>query len=339
MSINKCHIPDVTVHPIRITKENPRTIHQRILSHGKLLFSLRKKLREIKPDILHAHYVITHGIISAFAGFHPLIISTWGSDVFIDIKVQRFLVPLIKYALAKADAITATSKMQTAQTEQFSAKGKKVYTIPFGIDLTEFTPGSSPRKDGKITIGIVKNLKKKYGVEYLIKAFKIVNDRFPKTRLLVVGDGPLHSSLEKLVYSLSLSDSTEFVGSVRHSEVTSYLNEMDIFVMPSLSESETFGVAAAEASAMRIPVVASKIGGIPEVIKDGESGYLVPAKNSEALAQALIKLIENPNLRIELGKAGRRLIKRYYDWNENAAQMETLYYDLLKKLTATKVRV
>src|SRR5215470_424097 len=104
---------------------------------------------------------------------------------------------------------------------------------------------------------------------------------------------------------------------------------MDIFVMPSVHESETFGIAAVEAQAMGLPVVATRIGGVPEAVLEDRTGVLVPPRDPEALARAVVALIENEDLRRTMSGEGRRFVAQHYDWRPNAGRMEQLYAELL----------
>ncbi len=327
VSVRDARIRGVKVHPVRIRSGvEPISPAGILLSYAKMLLHLRRVVKNIDPDILHAHYVTTNGLIGAFAGFHPYIVSTWGSDIFDPPSTNFIFKKMIKFALSRADAITATSKVLTTATQRLAPQGRQIQTIPFGVDLAGFKP-TMQSHSGKITIGCAKTLMKLYGVEYLIKAFASVHKRFPQTNLLIVGGGPLLNTLKKLAGSLSIGDSVDFVGPVPHEQMPLYLAKMDIFVVPSLSEA--WGRAAAEASAMGLPVVASAVGGLPEVVIDGVTGFLVAPRDHEAIAQKLICLIENPALRSSMGTMGRKFVMDNYDWNANASLMEKLYYSLL----------
>jgi len=152
----------------------------------------------------------------------------------------------------------------------------------------------------------------------------LVIDRHPRTRLLMAGSGELCSQLEELTEQLDLTHHIAFLGAIENRRVPEILKDVDIFVMPSTQEG--FGVAAVEAQAMEIPVVATRVGGIPEVVLDGETGILVEPGNSEQLAQAILTLIENPTLRKQMGERGRKRALANYRWEDNAALMERLYH-------------
>lgn len=290
-----------------------------------LLHRVRRLVQEVRPDILHAHHATSYGLAGAVARCRPFVISTWGSDV-MDFPNKSFLhKKLVEYNLKKADILTATSEMLTTVTQKLVAGDKRVETIPFGVDLDQF----SPRVDNfeaEYDVGIVKSLTRKCGINYLIHAVSIVKQVFPNIRMLIIGEGDQRRNLRRLVQRLDLADVATFAGRIPHRLVPEYLRKMRIFVIPSILES--FGVAAIEASAAGIPVIASKVGGLTEVVLDGKTGILVPPRDPQALAKAISRLLEDPDLRHRMGKAGRRFVLCHYDWYESTARMERLYESL-----------
>jgi glycosyltransferase involved in cell wall biosynthesis len=215
-------------------------------------------------------------------------------------------------------------------TDAYLKNGKQSVITPFGIDLSVFKPGEKPG-GGNLTVGIVKTLEPKYGVEYLIRAFAKIKGTQPNLNLLVVGEGSLRSGLEQLTNELGIAQQTRFIGRVPHQEVPEWLAEIDVFVNPSVHESETFGVAVLEASACEKPVVVSNVGGLPEVVQDGVTGFLAPPRDVNALAEKLKILIKDAKLRQRMGKAGREFVRKNCDWNNNAKIMEKLYEQLIRK--------
>jgi len=286
---------------------------------------IKALVRKIKPQIIHAHYVSSYGLVGACLGFRPFLISAWGSDV-VDFPRRSWLHRwLVRYSLRQADMITATSRMLSGTLSGLAPQNGKVFVVPFGVDSDRFSPGEDRIRNKSVTIGIVKTLSQKYGVEYLIRAFALVRRKHEKVKLVIVGDGPLRADFENLCSELGCSQDIRFVGGVPNEEVPEYLRAMDIFVVPSVMESETFGVAAVEAQSCGLPVVASKVGGLPEVVLDGKTGLIVPPKDSASLAEAIGLLIEKPELRERLGNQGRRFVLKNYQWIDNAARMERLY--------------
>jgi glycosyltransferase involved in cell wall biosynthesis len=286
---------------------------------------VKKVVKELKPDVLHAHYATSYGFLGAKTGFHPFVITAWGSDV---LDFPRFYLKRkwLGSVLSKADGLTAAGRFLAEATERLFTDGKKVSLTPFGVNLEVFQPET--RKEGKtIVIGATKSLESVYGLEYLIRAFAKLQN--PGLRLLLVGDGSLRPKLERLAAELKIADRLEFAGRAAPNEIPAYLRRMDILVNPSLRES--FGVSVLEAQACEIPVIASNTGGLPEVMQDGLTGFLVPLEDVNALAEKIGLLVSDDNLRKRMGKAGRKFVKKKYDWNENAKIMERLYDSLIKK--------
>lgn len=288
--------------------------------------AIRKLVHHLQPDILHAHHATSYGLVGALCGWHPYLIHTWGRDV-LDFPRYRLYRILVSFNLRRADLITCTSQVMARAVERLAQPDMPIHVVPFGVDLDRFEPRPHPKSpDEPLVIGSVKSLEKLYGIEYLLRAFGSLFNQNGDLRLVIVGDGTQRPVLESLASELQIAEPSRFVGRVPHEQVIRYLHEMDIFVVPSLQES--FGVAAVEAAAAGLPVVASNVGGLPEVVVDGETGFLVPPADVEALSGRLSQLSADPALRQRMGQAGRAFVKAHYDWQVNATQMERLYYSL-----------
>lgn len=297
---------------------------------------LKKILANLQPDLLHVHYASGYGTLGRLTGYHPLILSVWGSDVY-DFPAISFLHrALVAANLRQADWVCSTSQVMAKQTQSIFPVSNLSMT-PFGIDIEKFSPVPILRNQNYLTIGTVKRLTPKYGIDILLKAFaqaktmatidrpEIAN----KLRLMIVGDGSQKKELESLAQQLKIRDITNFVGAVPHQQVPHYLNQMDIYVAASRLDSESFGVAVLEASACGLPVVVSDAGGLPEVVEDRISGYIVPKENVEATAKAIFQLIQNPSDRVSMGLAGRNLVGDRYIWHKNVEFMKQIYEELL----------
>lgn len=297
--------------------------------------NLRRLLREIKPDLLHAHFASGYGTLGRLACYHPYILSVWGSDVYDFPHRNRWNMHTLRKNLEAADKICSTSQAMANHTNSLGAEIAGICITPFGIDAKQFTPERAKENDAWITVGTVKTLTDRYGIDVLIKAFakarQLVaeNDEAlsRKMRLRIVGGGDKRSEYENLATTLGIGDSTTFIGAVSHDKVPSELHELDIYV--ALSRSESFGVAVLEASATGLPVVVSDVGGLPEVVEENETGLIVKTEDIEAAADAINKLVLDPQLRERLGKAGRELVMKKYEWQSNVTQMESIYSEVL----------
>ena len=281
---------------------------------------LRRALARWQPEILNAHYASGYGSTGTLAGFAPTLLSVWGSDVY-DFPYESAAKGwLLRRNLRRATAIASTSEAMAGQVRRLVPDVGEIAITPFGVDLTQFA--SAPHASRPLTIGIVKSLAPKYGVDLLLRAFAGLPNA---CRLLIVGDGPQRAELEALARELGIAARTEFTGAVAHAEVPAFLNRLDIYAAPSRLDSESFGVAVIEASACALPVVVSDAGGLPEVVRDGETGLIVPRDDVPALQAALMRLVLDPGLRDRLGRAGRAHVVRVYEWGHCVELMERCY--------------
>jgi len=302
------------------------------LSYLNTLKKLKKTIRELKPDIVHAHYASSYGLLGALTKFHPYVLSVWGSDVF-DFPRKSFVhKTILKYNLQTADKILSTSFFMADETKKYTSK--KIEVTPFGIDTSVFKPMSTQSifNENDIVIGTIKTLEEKYGIAYLIKTFSIIKKKLPSLplRLLIVGGGSLEQELKKLCKELNIINDAIFTGLISYNKIMDYYNMLDIYVALSINDSESFGVAILEASACEKPVVVSNIGGLPEVVDNNITGFIVQPKNENEAADAIIKLIQDETLRKSFGKQGREKVKKHFEWNENVNQMINIYKELLK---------
>lgn len=329
LSIRKLDIPGVKTHTVHIGPVNTESIIWTFLSYCYLLLSARYHLRKLKPDIVNAHYVLTHGVIAAFTNYHPLVITAWGSDVVWHRSktMPWYLRFAIQYVLKRADLICAASKFLVGQVEAFAGPGKSVKRIPFGVDCQLFRPTDNkifPKRVKEFRIGFVKTLSFIYGPDVLIKAMPKILQEIPEARLIMAGQNRMGDISQKLATELSLADKIEFMGFVENSRLPELIQSFDVFVNPSVCR-ESFGVSVLEASACAVPVVASRIGGLPDVCIDGQTGILFEPNSPEALAKAIIQLAKNPELRQNMGQAGRKLVIEKYNWQNNVEETLKLF--------------
>lgn len=338
ISFNPAKIDKVTIHYVNIGGVRYKNNIVNCVRYLLKIFKVIKIIKDIQPNILHAHYATRYGLVGALSGFHPFIISVWGSDIFEFPNKSILHRKLLEFILEKADYLCSTSKKMKSETCKYlQNKDKDILVIPFGVDITHFPKFQNKleKNKKKITIGTIKLLEKKYGIEYLIRGFAILNEKYPQydLNLLIIGSGSLKDKLEKLVVELKILNKTKFVETIPHHQIPQYLNKIDIFVVASIEES--FGVVVVEASACGIPVVVSNIGGLSEVVIDGETGFLFPPKDTDAIVELVGRLIENPELRRDMGLAGRDFVLKNYDWNENISLVENLYLNLISKTSNT----
>jgi glycosyltransferase involved in cell wall biosynthesis len=335
------------IEGVRVVKFPPDKRWYHKIPKARMLLDLipfRRMLRAIDPQLIHFHFVSEGGRAFYWDGVKaPMVASTWGQDVIFDKGPDPRAEASLRKMLAKCRLVTATTHQLARETAKYMAAERPIYVIPFGVDLTRFAdregeapseplsgslrePGSAgPLPSPVVTLGFVKWLKPKYGPDVLIEAFARIHTTRPNTRLVLAGKGEMHEQLQARVNQLGLQDAVQILGRVDHGAVPALIRSFDIMVMPSVYESETFGVAAIEASAAGVPVVASRVGGVPEAVLHEQTGLLVPPRDVDALARACIELIDDPDRRRRMGEVGRRFVGRYYSWPDNAALMAAVY--------------
>lgn len=267
------------------------------------LFKRRKRF-----DVVHAHWLIPQGIVQSFFKT-PYLVTGHGGDV--TSLNQGLLKALKRRCLQRAGAVTAVSP-QLKQVLEEICPGKAVSVMPMGCDTKEFSP--SHRKEnffgqnGKPVVLFVGRLAEKKGVTYLIEAMKRVD-----AQLVIVGDGPLRAQLEE--QAKPLGDKVQFLGAKTHDQLAEIYASADVFAAPSVQakdgDVEGFGLVFLEAMASGLPVVASRSGGIPYLVHDGENGLLVEPGNAEELAGAIERVLKNVNLRMILIKGGKETVGIY----------------------------
>ena len=279
--------------------------------------ALRRLLRDERPDLLNAHYASGYGTMAALSDFQPWLLSVWGSDVYDFPDEGRLKGWLLRRNLRHADAVASTSEAMAQQVRRLVPAIGPIAITPFGIDTDRFAPQPQPQPHEGIVIGTVKTLAPKYGIDPLLRAFaQVLSVAAPRTvlSLVIVGDGPQRAELEALSRALGIGAHVRFVGAVPHAEVPQWLNRFDLYVAASRLDSESFGVAVLEASACGLPVVVSDVGGLPEVVVQGETGCVVAREDVTALAQAIQRLVAAPELRRRFGAAGRERVLAHYGW-------------------------
>ncbi len=282
------------------------------------------------PELLHVHYAAGFGLWGLVAGVSPLVVSVWGSDV-LTFASNALGKAFIKRVLHQADHITATSHYLLDRALELVPEAKdRISLVSFGVTVLEQL--AAPPATLPIRLCFMKSHKPIYGADLLIKAVARARAEVPDLQLSLAGRGEQTRDLLRLVVSLGLKDAVQFVGYVPNNEIYKFLVGHHIMVMPSLQES--FGVAALEAGACGRPVIATRVGGIPEIVLNNRTGLLVPPNDIDALAEAIVKLAKDEELRRSMGKAAYEFVRDNYSWEKSVDQMCGIYERVLSEKDA-----
>jgi len=291
--------------------------------------------RSLHPALVHAHFGPdgTLALPLAKSLNVPLIVSYHGSDA--TIKDEYTWGSYIGHRLYRLRRRTLAQKAQAFVTPSHFVKRmavarqgmpeEKIVVIPHGIDLERFQPASTTQYGRILFVGRLVELK---GLHHLIDAMATIRDAFPELHLVVIGDGPDRRLYENLA-TKKLGRSCTFLGAQPHEVVRDEMQRAYIFSLPSISmpngEAEGFGMVFLEAQACGVPVVAYAVGGIPEVVAHGRTGFLAQEGDVAALAQYLKIFLEDPDLRDRMGRAGHLLVAAQFDRRRQNEMLENLY--------------
>lgn len=293
-----------------------------------------KIIRKEKINIIHSHWIIPQGLIGAIiqqiAGF-PHISSIHGTDIHL-VHAYKLAHPLMR-VISKYSNIITTNSSHTYRLLQDLIPNNSINCriIPMGIYPEEFS--SKPRfdiKDQKIILFVGRLIPLK-GINILIKALKLIHIENSSFQLFIVGEGPEQKTLENLSSDLNITSSVRFLGNLPRNELRIYYQKASVFVLPSIlykNQTEGLGVVLLEAMASGVPVIGSNIGGIPDIIEDGENGLLVPPGEPQALANAIIRIIEDPDLADQFREAGLKTVHERFSWEKISDQFIEIYQEL-----------
>lgn len=293
----------------------------------------RRLFNKIKPNLVHLHNLEDGVVPAALAWDGPLVVTTYGLDVvkFDEIPSRPRQRESKRYVLRKADIVTSASSFLADTTAEVGRIPRtKVRVTPFGVDTEWFSPAGEKTQDRPFTIGMPKDLKVEYGVLDFVRAFAILQQKYCDVHGVMVGEGPLRREVEALSDDLYLGDSLNVRERVPLSEMKSMFEGFDVCVMPSLHES--FGVVALESQSMEVPVIASGIEGLREVLIDGTTGFFTPPSDPFAVARAIERFILEPTLCRSMGKAGRHFVKERFEWGHCADLMKNIYTECVESV-------
>jgi len=306
------------------------------VAYPSRILAVRKAVKEINPDILHAHYVSHNGVYGALTGFKPFVVTAWGDDVLIEPKKSMVKRYLVKYVLRKADLITTNSNSAIRTILGFGVDEEKVKLVVHGVDLRVFHPIENNedlkeelcvKRNYQVVIS-TRNLEPEYDVGTLIKAMPYVIDECPNTFFMIVGDGTLRRQLEELACKLGVAKNVKFVGSVSNREMPKFLGVSDIYVSTSLSDIRS--VSLLEAMANGLPVVVTDLDGNKECVKEGVNGFLFSKGDFKALAEKIVYLLRDEDARRRFGAINRNYVEKEGSYEKEMRKMEKLYEELVE---------
>jgi len=297
-------------------------------------------LRKLDADIYHYQHPFPPGelcyLLARPAG---KLVVTWQSDIVRQRTLLRLHEPFLQMFLRKANLILATSPNYLESSRYLRAFREKCRVVPNGIDPSQFraTPQIEAQaaairaRHGPSIVLFVGRLVYYKGLPYLLKAMMEI-----QARLLIIGEGPLEKGLRELVKSLDLSRKVVFLRPVSEETLAAHYHACDVFVLPSTTNSEAFGLVQLEAMACGKPVVSTNLPtGVPYVNQHGKTGFILPPRDPEALARAINTLLDDPGLRENFGQYAKRRVEREFTMEIVAEKVLEIYEELMESPPGT----
>jgi L-malate glycosyltransferase len=323
--------PNVFFHEVPV-------VHYALFEHTPYTLTLSSTLFEaIKLyglDVIHAHYAIPHAAAAYLAkqmngGQPPIVTTLHGTDITL-VGSHPAYAPVVKFSIDQSDRVTAVSQSLADETRERIGVTREITVIPNFVDTAVYH-----RRDGEVQRGLfapkgeplivhVSNFRPVKRVEDMVAAFIKVRRRL-KCRMLLVGDGPERGRAELAAYRGGVLEDVVFLGN--QIDVPDLMSVADVYFLPS--ETESFGLSALEAMACEVPVVVTRVGGLPEVVIDGESGYLCEVGDTDAMAERLWELLTKPELARKLGRAARQRAVDFFPLDKVVGQYEDVYREMV----------
>jgi sugar transferase (PEP-CTERM/EpsH1 system associated) len=327
--------PDPRQNNLQTTRVRLVALHKPEGNHPAVIYHLYRALRALRPHIVQTHNwgTLLEGIIAAKCAGVPLVIhaehgtiqGSWGR-----LAMQRFLWRRVHKVLCVSQA----HRQRLAEAVGFPSD--RLMPILNGVDINAFTPRPADKEAIRadmgleldpLYIGTVGNLRPVKNQTLLLQAAQQVCAKHHQVRVVIIGDGPLREQLMRTAEELGIHKQVRLLGA--RAEIPDLLNALDIFVLPSLSEGLPMSIL--EAMACGLPVVATSVGGVPEVVVDGETGLLVPSQDVWQLVGALETLVQQATTRLKLGQQGRQRAVEYFSLPRMVHEYQTLYESLWRQ--------
>ncbi len=285
-----------------------------------------KTVKTEKIDLIHAHWIIPSGFVCSIVKQiirKPLIVSVHGSDIAL-IKNPLFK-SIGKLILRSADIYTVNSTATKSSVLDVSKSNKDLMIIPMGVDLDLFKPSlkrtnNSEKSSVILTVG---RLDKNKGINYLINAMTRVISKFSETKLIIVGDGPERDNLANQIKKLHLEENIKLVGAIKKKDLPEFYNKADLFVLPSLNEG--LGIVLLEAMACGTPVIGSNVGGVSDIIINGENGFFIKPGDSKDIAEKIILCLSDKTIIKMCSIKGLNTVNEKFAWYSIAEKFSNVY--------------
>lgn len=314
----------------------PQRIKLPIMRHLIQIYKLRKIIKKEKPDIINAHFITEDGWYAVFSGFHPVVLTGYGSDIYISPKNSWFYTLLHKLTFKYSDSIIVDSLDQKKEILKYRVKDSKIKVVQYGVDVEKYQ-----KRNQKIITRLLskykiykkqfivlsmRNLYPIYNIDKIIKAFALFQKQVEDAILIVLGEGPEKNKLKQLAKKEKIVSKIKFCGFV--DDPKPYIQFSDVMV--SVPKSDGMPLSILEFMAAGKPVITSDLPSLKEIVENNKNGYRVDSTPT-AISKAMMQLYRNKNLRKKMGKINMDLINNNFDYNTQMTKIENVFMRLINK--------
>lgn len=321
--------------------DNPRPIPSAVYAATGWSAEIDHTMRSGDFDIVHAHFGHNGLYAMRYATKYnvPMVVSLHGRDVSVLVGRDKYTPAWWHYAIGSKILFKRTALFLAASQEladlivACGCPPEKVTVYRLGIDIDNFSPGTPPPQEAAARVVMVGRFVAKKGHQTGIRAVAQAIKAGHRVQLIIIGDGPLKETYDQLIDELDIRDSVHYTGALPHNEVVATLRTATALLAPSVvaknQDRESGLIVAKEAAACALPVIGSYHGGIPEIIDDGTTGFLVPEHDHQAMGQRLTTLLGDRDLRLKMGQAARAKMESEYNIVERVRVLESLYDEVI----------
>lgn len=297
------------------------------------IIRLKRLVKSINPDVLHAHYLRKYGVLASLTGFRPLLVHAWGTDINTGLLKNPVYRNLIRLCFKRSQAIFSGTRMLSDKMKSVGAPAEKIHTIPWGVDTNVFKPENRSNIAGQLTgfkdnplIISTRKFERVYDIPTVVKAIPHVLEKHPDARFILLGGGSQKQKVAGLLDELDVSDKAYVTDFLPNRMVPEIIASCDIYVQSSLTDGG-LSISAKEAMASGLPVILSDIA-VNKSIEGEGVGHLFKAGDSSILAEKISLILDDGKARERMGEKARQLVVNKYEYRKMLERQVEVYESL-----------
>ncbi len=301
----------------------------------RLVLDLKRIIREIKPDLIHAGPIQTCAFLAVLTGFRPILTMSWGFDLLEDVNKNSWMKRIAHYVLRNTTYFTSDANVTRDKAVEYGMNPERTVVFPWGVDLKHFSVKKpTTRRPPSTILFCNRSWEPRYGVDVLAKAFVKVAGQRDDVNLLLLGGGSQSNAIRNILLNGGVLDRVQFGGQVSQTDLPRWYDMADIYISPSHVDGSS--VSLMEALACGLPALVSDIPANKEWVREGVNGWLFPDGEADTLAAKILTVIAQRNKLPDIGRAARRSAQERADWKKNFAKLLEAYEQTIQLYRRSK---